>query len=624
MLVPLRLVSVAMLPGFVRVSPRRTGAGIASCVAIALGAGIAAAPAEAGLSFSPCQNEGSEGWECASLRVPLDRSGRVPGTVRLHVERFRAPGTAPQGTLVNVEGGPGGSASSRAAQTRRLFAPLLDRYQLVTVDARGVPRSQPVFRCREPGSAACGRKYGRRARFYRTADNVADIDSVRAALGVDKIFVYGTSYGTLVASQYARTHPDHTERIALDSPIRLSGIAEIASYARVTPRIAREICQGGQCAGVTSTPVGDIRDLSRRLNRRSREIRVYPRDGGVSSKTADADTLLDVLIQSDENVSTQAFYPGAIKAALRGDFAPLARLSVLAPIPFSPAVINPAITPATNCADYRMPWGNAQNPRVRRRALRRLARSVPRSMFGPFPRSVAWTILLAPECIDWPISGVPGALTNRPPSAQVPVLVLAGTRDLRTPLSDGESIVREWPGAQLMPVPNVGHGVLRNAVTCGQEALERFVAGTPVGDPCARTPVPLGVQPIPPKNLSAVRPASGVPGKRGRVVAAALATIEDAYAVAHASTPQGGRVVMSGLRGGRLRGNRDASTNTARLNARNLTYIPRVVVSGDVSGGPKSWTGRLRIAGAATGTLTVGADGRVTGRINGQPVSTTR
>ena len=37
---------------------------------------------------------------CAKLPVPLDRSGRVPGTVNLHVERLRAkdlPGQAGRG-----------------------------------------------------------------------------------------------------------------------------------------------------------------------------------------------------------------------------------------------------------------------------------------------------------------------------------------------------------------------------------------------------------------------------------------------------------------------------------------------------------------------------------------------
>ena len=47
---------------------------------------------------------------CSTVTVPLDRSGRVPGTVSLHVEVLRPDGP-PRGTVFLLAGGPGqGSA----------------------------------------------------------------------------------------------------------------------------------------------------------------------------------------------------------------------------------------------------------------------------------------------------------------------------------------------------------------------------------------------------------------------------------------------------------------------------------------------------------------------------------
>jgi len=61
-----------------------------------------AAPAARTL-FAPC---GANGLQCATVNVPLDRSGATPGTVSLHVEELPAPGI-PRGVLFLIAGGPG-------------------------------------------------------------------------------------------------------------------------------------------------------------------------------------------------------------------------------------------------------------------------------------------------------------------------------------------------------------------------------------------------------------------------------------------------------------------------------------------------------------------------------------
>ncbi|MGH3730148.1 MAG: alpha/beta fold hydrolase [Micromonosporaceae bacterium] len=60
---------------------------------------------------------------------------------------------------------------------------------------------------------------GDRRNHYTTADTVADLDALRRALGVDTWGIDGISYGTYVAQQYALTHPEHTERLVLDSVV---------------------------------------------------------------------------------------------------------------------------------------------------------------------------------------------------------------------------------------------------------------------------------------------------------------------------------------------------------------------------------------------------------------------
>src|SRR5204863_9623209 len=89
------------------------------------------------------------GLLCSTVVVPLDRSGRVPGTVPLHVEVVPALGT-PRGAVFLIAGGPGqGSAhvfgldnAAAVALNRYLFP----GYTLVAYDDRGTGDSG-VIRC---------------------------------------------------------------------------------------------------------------------------------------------------------------------------------------------------------------------------------------------------------------------------------------------------------------------------------------------------------------------------------------------------------------------------------------------------------------------------------------------
>ena len=51
---------------------------------------LAIAPVARALDFAPCTDADQQGFECATLTVPLDRSGAVSGSVPLAIERLPA------------------------------------------------------------------------------------------------------------------------------------------------------------------------------------------------------------------------------------------------------------------------------------------------------------------------------------------------------------------------------------------------------------------------------------------------------------------------------------------------------------------------------------------------------
>ena len=79
--------------------------------------------------------------------------------------------------------------------------------------------------------------------FYTTADTVADIEAIRQAGGYEKLVLYGTSYGTKVAEQYAQDYPSHVEALVLDSVVPPSGPEPLdrSTFAAV-PRILAQLC----------------------------------------------------------------------------------------------------------------------------------------------------------------------------------------------------------------------------------------------------------------------------------------------------------------------------------------------------------------------------------------------
>ena len=88
--------------------------------------------------------DAASGVTCSDVVVPLDRTGRVPGTITLHVESLPAEG-AQRGVMMLVAGGPGqGSATVFNLSDKNsadLYHALFPGYRIVAFDNRGTGKS---------------------------------------------------------------------------------------------------------------------------------------------------------------------------------------------------------------------------------------------------------------------------------------------------------------------------------------------------------------------------------------------------------------------------------------------------------------------------------------------------
>jgi pimeloyl-ACP methyl ester carboxylesterase len=435
--------------------------------ALLAGSAVAAGDRPVLTGGGPCAE--APGFTCSNLTVPLDHQGRVRGELGLQVAAQDGP--APRGVLVFLTGGPGQPGAPFAARVAARLGPAIAGYRLVLFDQRGTGGNAlqcPALQAQMGSSdlavptkdavRTCALSIGPRRGLFGTDQTVQDLDALRRALGVGKLALDGVSYGSFVAERYALRYPRHTARLVLDSVVPHAGIDGLSvENAHAVARVLRAVCRERGCPG---DPAKDVAAVVRRTSIDAR--------------------LLDALVTMSVFDPT---YPGvleALRSAARGSRAPLERLvRRFAPDPATPAeALSQGLHASALCADNPMPWGGPDTPVDRRMpALLRAAVRVPPAAIWPFTRAVAAANGIVRTCLSWPPEPAPAV--PRGPLPAVPALLLAGDRDLSTPLAWARREAALAPRGRLVIVPGAGHSVQLRAVSdLGRIALTRFLQGS--------------------------------------------------------------------------------------------------------------------------------------------------
>ena len=170
------------------------------------------------LRLQPCS--AMKAARCGTISVPLARDDPSRGRIRIAFALIpRLERSKPSlGTLVYNPGGPGAAVLQSMRPIAQSLAALRARRDLLLVDPRGTGSSGPL-RCAalEPERirprdllthsrvidlfGRSGAELGARANLYGSAATADDLDDVRAALGIDKLDLIGSSYGTTESSR---------------------------------------------------------------------------------------------------------------------------------------------------------------------------------------------------------------------------------------------------------------------------------------------------------------------------------------------------------------------------------------------------------------------------------------
>jgi pimeloyl-ACP methyl ester carboxylesterase len=598
-------------------------------------------PAAGALIYTPCPS--SPAFACTTVPVPLDRGGQVPGTISLSVERKQASSSPSQDAILALAGGPGQAALPLGEFVAKALAPGLGARDLLLFDQRGTGASGPL-NCPALNSFGggpvsglferCALEIGPARGSYTTPESVQDIESIRQAAGYEKLVLYGTSYGTKVAEQYAERYPQHVEALVLDSVVPPNGPEPFAlGTFQAIGSVLDELCSNHACAGITSNPVADFASLTAQLRKRALSGSVYDGSGRRHTATLNQSGLLGILEAGDLNPTLRALLPAAVRSALRNDPDPLLRLQLLAeglipnvpsshPVEESSTAIDEALFVTTTCEEAPFPWQRSGTPATRLAEALGALHALPSTDFYPFDAKTALGSSLVSACAGWPDASAappaPGALPD------VPTLILSGAQDLRTPTSNARRVASLIADAQLLVIPFIGHSVIGSDFSgCAGQAVAAFfsdgVGGHPIL-PCAASADIFAPTPITPTRLAYVHPAPGLSGRPGLTLTAVLDTIVDLNRQVIGATLQADRELPSGSSFGGLRGG-DARLSSSKLELNRFSFVPGVQLSGTfgVKKGVLQTT-NLRISGstAASGTVHVGTDKQVTGTLGGR------
>jgi pimeloyl-ACP methyl ester carboxylesterase len=599
----------------------------------------------ASLSPASCPEGAPAGFQCATVNVPLERSGQAPGTIALKVERKQA-GIAPSRTaVVGLAGGPGQAALPLGEFIAKAIAPALGSRDLLVFDQRGTGESSPlscpafassseVEHAKSLGEliGSCALQLGATRGAYTTQESVADIEALREAGGYEKLVLYGTSYGTKVALEYAERYPQHVESLVLDSVVPTNGPEPFAvATFQAIPGILNELCANNACAGITSSPTLDLARLVAQLRKHALSGSVYDGSGHRHTVRLGETGLLGILQAGDLNPALRALLPAAIVSALRHDPDPLLRLywlseGLIPNVPTQPGEhtgenaegVDETLFLDTSCEELPFPWQRSASATTRTAEALSALRAVPGGDFYPFDAATAYAASLAPDCAGWPDAApAPPAVSPLP---NVPTLILSGEQDLRTPTADARAVAARIPDAQLLLVPYTGHSVLGSDLSdCAELAVQAFFAGESVQQ-CASTQNSFAPTPITPTKLAYIHPPAALGGRPGQTLVAVLDTILDLDRQAIGATLQADAQLPVGSSFGGLRGGY-ARIESSSLVLHDFAFVPNVLLSGSfpvANGQLQTTTIAITGSAAAHGSVRVGSGDLVTGTLGGR------
>ncbi len=418
------------------------------------------------------------GAECGELIVKENPADATSSEI--HVAILRLPAISPVADadpLFLIQGGPGGSSIDMAKEIHGFFADVRKNRDLVFVDQRGTGKSNPL-RCEQAAPEdlklpevmqtekylalikACAEKYQHNAAFYTTTYAVQDLDAVRIALGYDKINLWGGSYGTRVALEYARRYPQQARSMVLDG-VAPVGISLPKYFAR--DAMAALVAVNNECLAQPDciAEFGDIVEKTEtilaRLQTKGEPLEIsyeHPRNQQFETLHLTPRSFSSLLFMSLYSRDLTVLLPRAISRAEQGDYRLLATISALAAEQSQLMNIAEAMRYSVICNED---WPQLSPADIEQSA----------PFFG-----LHFVKEMQPICAIWPKAKLPDDYWQ-PIKSTVPALLLSGNHDPVTPEPWAKTVAEHLSNATTLVAAGGNHSI--SSEGCVPQLIAQFI-----------------------------------------------------------------------------------------------------------------------------------------------------
>jgi pimeloyl-ACP methyl ester carboxylesterase len=442
-------------------------------------------------------------FQCSTLTVPLDYANPAGRTIQLAVIRAKATDPAHRiGSLITNPGGPGGSGVDfvkqgypvQPGQPSHFGSQLRADFDIVGFDPRGVGRSAPITCLSDTQldhyfalyhapqtpaqvdsvvtgdktfDAGCQARSAMLLPYVGTPNAARDMDILRAALGDQKMYYLGASYGTYLGAIYAELFPTRIARAVLDGPLppnMTTKQLDLGQAQGFQTELTRFITD---CVTRPDCPLGtDATTAGRKLADFLASAQIHPLTTGTGRMLDEAFAETGVLVTLYDSPTSWPVLRKALAMAMAGDGRALLALSDMYSQrdPKTGHYSNQSeANVAINCLDHPDPVHTVADVKAELPAYQQASPLV--------GASFAWADLM---CAYWP---VPPQSEPHPVhyAGTPPILVVGTLHDPATPYPSAQQMTQQLGSAVLLTYNGDGHTAYHRGSSCIDAAVDNYL-----------------------------------------------------------------------------------------------------------------------------------------------------
>lgn len=428
---------------------------------------------------------------CGEVTVPMNRADLDGATVTIPFVVFKAYNDTPQpDPVVYIIGGPGGSTTPYPAfMMRPNFELFREDRDFILFDGRGNGTSTPSLDCvpilqwnyqtatqnlsdddryqqRNDLLLDCYQDFtdaGIDLTQYNSRVNASDLNDLRIALGYEQWNIFGVSYGTQVALNAMRHHPEGIRSVILDSTVPLqANLWEDLTrhYSESFQTLFTACTADSTCNSAYADLETDFYALLDTLE--AEPIQVSQRhsfQGFTFEALVDGDMFADIIFSGLYNPPTQL--PRLINQVANGDSSNLA------------GYVEGQLDSAFGISEgmYYSVHCNEVVPFSDRDVVLDSVNRLPTALQSSWEASY---VALFDLCDQWD-AGIADPIDAQAVISDLPTLIVNGAFDPVTPPSWAEMVHNDLSNSYFFVYPSAGHGSVNDEVCTAQMAMA-FVA----------------------------------------------------------------------------------------------------------------------------------------------------